>query len=334
MPARMTSVCFAPGPSGTACRRTSAGSSTTSTSGSSRWCSSAPTIPAGAACRRRRAPSRRSALRPCAARRATTRSPLSVTMPGNTVSPISPDRGGTTTSATPDCAADERRPGSSSKRVLLDERRAKSLKSRFMARGFRVGGSRSPKRTTIAIVPASSGMPDERELEEPEPPHPRVSRVPGDDDVDRRPGEGEQRPGMSSERERHEDLGRRHVEADGHHGDDGQKRGDGAVHADQRCEHGHEQHHQDDQSRAAVSRAGNQLLPGPGGDARRVEPFADDEQRRDEDHRRVAEAGERLLEVEDARSPRARERPRTATTPTGSWSHTNDDHHGREDRGR
>ena len=42
MPARTTSARFAPGPSGTACRRTSAGWSTTSTSGSSRCCSSAP----------------------------------------------------------------------------------------------------------------------------------------------------------------------------------------------------------------------------------------------------------------------------------------------------
>ena len=32
----------------------------------------------------------------------TTRSPLSVTIPGNTVSPISAERGGTTTSAMPD----------------------------------------------------------------------------------------------------------------------------------------------------------------------------------------------------------------------------------------
>ena len=41
--------------------------------------------------------------------------------------------------------------------------------------------------------------------------------------------------------------------------------------------------------------------PGPGRDAGGVEALADDEQRRDEDDRRVAEPGQRLGQVEDAR---------------------------------
>ena len=297
-----TSVCFAPGPSGTACRRTSAGSSTTSTSGSSRWYSSAPQEP----CRSSVSPTassvspgRSSPLR-CTA--STTRSPLSVTIPGNTVSPISsgPRRDDHLRHAR--LPADER-VGVVVERVLIDERPGEVAE--VPLHRARLPGRQQPlaEEDDDRDRPGEQRNADERELEEPEPAHPRVIRVPGDDDVDRRPGEREQRPGMRSERERHQDLGRRHAEADGHHGDDGQKGGDGAVHADQRCEHGDEQHHQDYQPRTAVSRACDQLLPGPGRDARRVESFADDEQRRDEDHRRVAEAGERLVEVEDSRRP-------------------------------
>ena len=41
----------------------------------------------------------------------------------------------------------------------------------------------------------------------------------------------------------------------------------------------------------------------------RVEALADDEQGRDEQDGRVAEAGERLVEVEDARDPQGQRRP-------------------------
>ena len=57
-------------------------------------------------------------------------------------------------------------------------------------------------------------------------------------------------------------------------------------------------------SRPAVGAAArDELLPGPGGDPGGVERLADDEERRDEDDGRVAEAGERLAEVEDAGEP-------------------------------
>ena len=40
----------------------------------------------------------------------------------------------------------------------------------------------------------------------------------------------DQRPGVSSESQRHQNLGRGHAEADGHHGDDGQQGGDALQH--------------------------------------------------------------------------------------------------------
>ncbi len=84
---------------------------------------------------------------------------------------------------------------------------------------------------------------------------------------------------------------------------DGEESGDRAVHADQRCQQRDEEQHQDEQARAAVAGPRDQLLPGPRGHARRVEGFADDEERGDEDHGRVAEAGQRLLELEDTGRP-------------------------------
>ena len=54
----------------------------------------------------------------------------------------------------------------------------------------------------------------------------------------------------------------------------------------------------------------DQDLPGPGGDAGRLEPGADDEQRGDEDRRGIAEAGQRLVERRARPSPRAPARSR------------------------
>ena len=64
-----------------------------------------------------------------------------------------------------------------------------------------------------------------------------------------------------------------------------------------------DEHHQHDEPRAARARSIDELLPGPRRDAGGVERLADHEQRRDEDHDRVAEPGERLLEGQDAGRP-------------------------------
>ena len=72
-----------------------------------------------------------------------------------------------------------------------------------------------------------------------------------------------------------------------------QERGDRAVDADQR---GEQRRPAASSARAAGSRLspapGDQQLAGPGGDAGRLQAGADDEQRGDEDHRRIAEAGQ------------------------------------------
>ena len=72
--------------------------------------------------------------------------------------------------------------------------------------------------------------------------------------------------------------------------------------------HGDEQQHQHDQPRPALADPRDELLPGPRRHAGRVERLADDEQRRDEDHRRVAEARERLVEVEHVGRPQRQRR--------------------------
>src|SRR5262249_1864047 len=79
------------------------------------------------------------------------------TIPQNARSPTSSERGGMTISTRPERRV-SRTPSASSP-YWSTSVRACSLKSREPARGLRVGTSRSPKRTTIAIVPATSGTP-------------------------------------------------------------------------------------------------------------------------------------------------------------------------------
>ena len=118
-----------------------------------------PTFPGEGACRR--PPSTvsfgpmSSPLR-CTAR--ITRSPLSVTMPGDTVSPTALERGGITTSATPYLRVKSASAVWSSSYCSTSVR-ACPLKSRGSVRALRCGSSRSPKSTTIAIVPITSGTP-------------------------------------------------------------------------------------------------------------------------------------------------------------------------------
>jgi len=58
----------------------------------------------------------------------------------------------------------------------------------------------------------------------------------------------------------------------------------------------------------ALACLADQELAGPGGDAGRVEPGTDDEQRGDENHRWIAEPGERLTEVQHSRRPKRERR--------------------------
>ena len=127
----------------------------------------------------------------CTAR--TTRSPLSVTMPGNTA--LADQLGARRDHDLGDAGARV----SSVVRgvvepVLLDQRaRVVAEVGARSTRGVRCGSSRSPNSTTIAIVAEHERDADERELEEPEAPDARVGRGVGDDHVDRRPGQRQQR---------------------------------------------------------------------------------------------------------------------------------------------
>ena len=248
MPARTTSVRFAPGPSGTAWRRTSAGWSTTSSSGSSRWYSRSPQVPRSSSVSPNASsvsPGRSSPLRWTAR---TTRSPLSVTMPGKTVSPIRAERGGTTTSATPIVRL-KSVSGSWSRSYCSTSVRASVPKSRVVDAGRAFGQQPLAEEDDDRNRAGEQGQADERELEEAEPPDARLVGELGDDHVDRRAGEREQRARVGAEGERQQQLGGRQPQPDRDHGHDGQQRGDRAVDADQRRQDRDEQHRQHDQPR-------------------------------------------------------------------------------------
>jgi len=108
---------------------------------------------------------------------------------------------------------------------------------------------------------------------------------------------------MGGKGQRHEHLGGWQAGPGRHHDDDGDERRDGAVDADQGGEDRHEETDDHEQARAALTTAGQQLLPGPRGDTGGVQRLTDDEERRDEDDRRVPEARERVVEVEDPGQP-------------------------------
>ena len=137
---------------------------------------------------------------------------------------------------------------------------------------------------------------DNGEFEIAERPQPGLMRRLGHQHVHRRSGQRQHRAGMRAEHQRHQQLRGRPAEPDRGHDHHRQQRGDRAVHADQRRQHADQQHHHHHQAGAAVARARDQQLPGPGGDAGRLKPRADHEQRGDEDHRWIAEAGQRLAE--------------------------------------
>ena len=193
--------------------------------------------------------------------------------------------------------------GSSSTRVLVDERPGEVPEvARHRAR-LPLRQQPLPEEHHDRDRADQEGHADEGELEEPEPADAGVVGSLGDDHVDGGPGEREERARVRAEGERQQELGRRHADPDRHQRHHGQERRNGAVDADHRREGGDEQHRQHDHPRATVSRPRDQLLTCPGGSTGRVERLADDEERRDEDHRRVAEPAERLLEVQHARRP-------------------------------
>ena len=263
IPARTTSVRFAPGPSGTACRRTSAGWSTTSTSGSSRWYSSAPQVP----CRSRRVADDELRLAGQVLALALDREHDEVAAlrhhPGE--DGLADQRRARRDDhlRDPRLPADER-VGVVVERVLLDERPGEGAevpRDRARPSGPAAAARRRGRRSRSCR--RAAGCPTSANSKKPNLPTPASSADSETITLTGEPGEREQRAGMSPERERHQDLGRRHAQPDRHHGDDGQQGGDGAVDADQRRQHGDEQHHQDDQARPAVARPSRSVAARP-----------------------------------------------------------------------
>ena len=161
----------------------------------------------------------------------------------------------------------------------------------------------------MAIVPATSGMPTSANSKKPKPPPPGVARRLHDEHVDGRAGERQQRAGVRPEHERDHQLRRRPAQPHGHDHDHRQQRGDRAVDADERREERHDEHHQHEQARSGRPRPRDEPLADPGRGAGRVQALADHEQRRDEQHRRVAETGDRLVQRQHAGGPQRERRP-------------------------
>ena len=145
---------LAPGPSGNACRRMSSGESTDKTSGLASFFSSASHAPrtsrlSPTAMMVSRAP-RSWPLRWMAR---TTKSPLSVTMPGKIRVPTRLDRGGTTNSATPLTR--------SSSWPLASTKNGSLRNSRFRAAQSASTGSSSPRTISTSpwLIASSVGRP-------------------------------------------------------------------------------------------------------------------------------------------------------------------------------
>ena len=147
-----------------------------------------------------------------------------------------------------------------------------------------------------------------------------------DQHVHRRAGQRQHRARMRAEDQRHQHLRRRTPQTHGHDHDHRQERRDGAVDADQRGKDADHQHHQDDQPRAAVAGAVDQDLSRPGRDAGPLEPGAHDEQRSNEDRRGVPEAGEALVERENAGRPQGERATDTNRDNRQSVPHEQHDH--------
>ena len=245
-------------------------------------------------------------------------------MPGNTTLPTSSERGGIDHLGDAGAARQQVPRAGASSSYCWTSVRACPLKSRPILRAVRDGQqalAEQQRRWRPCRARAARRRARTRRSRSARRRRPR--RL-GDDHVDRRPGQRQQRAGVRAERQRQQQLRRRPAEPHGHHHDDGHERGDRAVDVDQRRQQRHQRHRQDDQPRPALARRRDQLLPRPRGDPGRVEPLADDEQRRDEDHRRIAEPRERLLELEHPGRP---QRERDAERDDRRRHAVPDEHH-------
>ena len=105
---------------------------------------------------------------------------------------------------------------------------------------------------------------------------------------------------MRRKHQRHQQLRRRALQPHRHHHDDRQQRGHRAIETDEARQQRTQQHDEHELPDPALAGLGDEQLPGPRRHPGDLEPRADDEQRRDENRRGVAEPSQGLPEVQDA----------------------------------
>ena len=157
--------------------------------------------------------------------------------------------------------------------------------------------------------PDQKRQPDQRELREGEAGEPRILQRLRHQDVLRRPGQQQIRAGVGGEGERHQELRRRLAQADRRHDRDRHQRRDRAAAADEGTQTTGRDHDDDQQPcQPFGSRLRDEVLSGPGGDARSFERRADNEETGDEKRGAIAETGEGLVERDHARRPQRQRR--------------------------
>ena len=195
------------------------------------------------------------------------------------------------------------------KAVLLDERLRVAAEVGRHGRAIAFGQEPFSEQYDDRHRSCQQRQADKREFEEAEAAHASVAASVRDQDVHRRTGQSQLRAGMRGKDQRQQQLRRISLQADGDDDHHRQKRGDGAIDADQRREERDHTHRQQQQASPALfARAADQKLPGPGGDAGHVEPGADDEERGYEDHRGITEAAKGLIDRQDAGCPQRQSR--------------------------
>ena len=153
-------------------------------------------------------------------------------------------------------------------------------------------------------MPTQQRHADEREFEEAEA---AVTGIAGGfrhQHVDGRTGERQQRARMRREHQRHEQLRGIALQPHRDHHHHRQQGGNGAVEADDGGEQRAQRHHQHQKPRAAVfARLFDEQLARPCRDAGLLQRRRHHEQRGDEHHRRIAVAGQRIGQRQEARRP-------------------------------
>ena len=126
---------------------------------------------------------------------------------------------------------------------------------------LRFGSRRWPSSRMIAMVPSSSGTPTQANSKKPNGAWPASTAASDTRTFTGVPVSASSEPACAGEHQRHQQLRRRPAEPDGHDHDHRQEGGDRAVDADQRGEHGDQQHGEDEQARACLAGPAIRICP-------------------------------------------------------------------------